>query len=269
MSRLDRLRFDAALRRAREAAYPAGEFVGQESFMQAGEILRLARRAGIGRGTKVLDLCCGVAGPGRLVTAELGCAYLGVDADPGAVALARERAGDLPCRFEVTSVPPLPEGRFDVVLLLETMLGFADKEPLLAGVTAALPPGGRFAFTVEEGEPLTDAERAAMPHADTVWPLPLDELEALLRRQGLEVRSAEERSRAHGRTAEALTAAFLADRADIAPAVGDRVLDDLVAAHELWGRWLRGGRVRKFAVVAERVGAPSGEPHALRLRSPR
>jgi len=254
MRKDDRGTYDAALRRARSAAYPAGGFVGQESFMRAEEILALAARAAIGAGTRVLDLCCGVAGPGRLVTAETGCDYLGVDASPTAVRLARDRSGGLPCRFETARVPPVPDGPFDVVLLLETMLAFADKVPLLRGVAGALPPGGRFAFTVEEGEPLTPAERAAMPAADTVWPVPLDELEAVLGRTGFAIRWSADLTPQHRRTAEALTAAFLDDRPAIATAVGERAADDLVAAHRLWSAWLRDGRVRKVAVVAERVG---------------
>ena len=140
--------------------------------MTAAEIRALAGRAGIGPGVAVLDLCCGVAGPGRFVTGELGCDYLGVDASASAVALARDRAAGLPCRFAVAQVPPVPDGTFDVVLLLETMLAFPDKDALLHAIGAALAPGGRFAFTLEEGAPLTDAERAAMPDADTVWLMP-------------------------------------------------------------------------------------------------
>src|SRR5699024_2088784 len=120
---------DLALQRARVAAYPPGEYVGQESFMGAGEILSLARRAGVGRKTSVLDLCCGAAGPGRFITATLGCAYLGVDADASAIAIAQRRAAHLNCRFHQARIPPVPGG-FDVVLLLETMLAFADKEAL-------------------------------------------------------------------------------------------------------------------------------------------
>ena len=85
----DRARFDQALQRARVSAYAPGEFVGQESFMTAGEIRALAERAGIGPGVAVLDLCCGVGGPGRLITRELGCDYLGVDASASAVAIGR------------------------------------------------------------------------------------------------------------------------------------------------------------------------------------
>ena len=108
--------------------------------MRAGEIRALAERAGIAPGVSVLDLCCGVAGPGRFITRELGCTYLGVDSSPSAIDIARERARGLPCRFEVARVPPLPPGAFDVVLLLETMLAFADKETLLRGDLAARSP---------------------------------------------------------------------------------------------------------------------------------
>src|SRR3954447_20111881 len=155
----DRTRYDRALHGARVSAYPAGEFVGQESFMTAGEIRALAERAGIGSGAAVLDLCCGVGGPGRFVTRELGCEYLGVDASASAVAVARERTDGLPCRFEVAPVPPVPAGSFDVVLLLETMLAFEDKDALVREIATALRAGGRFAFTLEEGTPLTPAER--------------------------------------------------------------------------------------------------------------
>ena len=212
MKQDERTPFDRALHRARMAAYAPGEFVGQESFMRAGEILSLARRAGIGPGVSVLDLCCGVAGPGRHIAAELGCTYLGVDASPSAIELARDRADGLPCSFEVARVPPVPSGPFDVVLLLETLLAFADKEPLLGGVSAALRVGGRFALTVEEGEPLTAGERERMPDADTVWLVPLAELRSSLERVGLRVRWQQECTSSHRTMVGALLAAFLAER---------------------------------------------------------
>jgi len=126
MKQDERAQFVGALQRARVSAYPPGEYVEQECFMRAGEIRALAGRAGIASGVVVLDLCCGIAGPGRFITRELGCSYLGVDLSASAIAIARERAGNLPCRFEVSRIPPVPSGPFDVVLLLETMLAFPD-----------------------------------------------------------------------------------------------------------------------------------------------
>ena len=220
MHALPRISVDRALRQAREGAYAPGEYVEQESFMRASEIRALAQRAGIAAGVSVLDLCCGVAGPGRFITRELGCTYLGVDSSPAAIDIARERARGLPCRFEVARVPPLPPGAFDVVLLLETMLAFADKETLLRGISGALAVGGRFAFTLEEGAPLTEAERERMPAADTVWLTPLEEMRALLRRAGLTVRREDDCSRAHREMAERLGDAFAADATAIAAQIG-------------------------------------------------
>jgi sarcosine/dimethylglycine N-methyltransferase len=252
MSEDERARYDLALETARLVAYPPGEFVGQESFMRAGEILSLAVQAGVGPGVSVLDLCCGVAGPGRFITAKLGCDYTGVDSSPDAIAVARERAGDLACRFEVSRVPPLPEGHFDVVLLLETMLAFPDKEALLREISSVLPVGGRFAFTLEEGGPLTRAERQRMPNADTVWLTPLPEMLASLERVGLRVLWHDECSEPHRVIVDSLIDAFTADANAVASRLGRRALDDLLSSHSLWSDWLREGRARKFALVAQK-----------------
>ncbi len=253
MRRDERATYDQALQRARVAAYAPGEFVGQESFMRASEIRALAVQAGVGPGISVLDLCCGVAGPGRCITRDLGCTYLGLDASAAAVEIARQRAGDLPCRFEVAQVPPLPAGPFDVVLLLETMLAFPDKEPLLRAVAGALGPRGRFAFTLEEGLPLAEAERQAMPDGDTVWLTPLDEMVTSVERVGLEVTWQEECSESHRAVADSLIDAFTEEATDIAAQIGSRTLDGLLVSHRLWSDWLEAGRVRKFAFVAERA----------------
>jgi SAM-dependent methyltransferase len=241
-----------ALERAQANAYPPGEYVGQESFMRAAEIRRLAHQARVGPGVSVLDLCCGTAGPGRMITAESGCRYLGVDHSASALAIARQLAGDLPCRFEQAHLPPLPEGRFEVIFLLETMLAFPDKGALTDEVTRVLEPGGRFAFTVEEGRPLTRRERARMPGADTVWPIELAELTGVLRNAGLTVIWRQEYSSSHHAIATALLRCYRADSPQIAGQIGTRATAELVTAHQLWSDWLGSGRVRKFAMVAEK-----------------
>ena len=220
--------------------------------MPAAEIRRLAHQARVGPGVAVLDLCCGVAGPGRMMTAESGCRYLGVDQSASALAAARQLAGELPCGFEQAHVPPLPEGRFEVVLLLETMLAFPDKETLVGEVARTLERGGRFAFTVEEGLPLTRLERSRMPAADTVWPVDLAKLTDMLRNAGLAVTWQQENSSAHHAVATALLRCYRADSSQIACQIGEQAAAELITAHQLWSDWLGSGRVRKFAMVAEK-----------------
>jgi SAM-dependent methyltransferase len=241
-----------ALERAQATAYLAGEYVGQESFMPAGEIRTLAHQAQVGPGVSVLDLCCGVAGPGRMITAESGCHYLGVDFSASALATAHERAGNLPCRFEQARLPPLPEGRFEVVLLLETMLAFPDKRALASEVARVLEPGGRFAFTVEEGRPLNRQERERMPRADTVRLIELAELTGVLHEAGLTVIWRQECSSSHHAIATALLRCYRADSPQIADQIGTQATDELIRAHQLWSDWLGSGRVHKFAMVAQK-----------------
>jgi ubiquinone/menaquinone biosynthesis C-methylase UbiE len=220
--------------------------------MRAGEIRALARQARIGPGVSVLDLCCGVAGPGRMITAESGCHYLGVDHSASALAIARELAGNLSCRFEQAHLPPLPEGRFEVVLLLETMLAFPDQQALMGEVERVLEPGGRLAFTVEEGLPLTHQERARMPGADRVWLIELAELTGMLRETGLTTIWRQEYSRSHQEIAAALLRSYRAESSQIAEQIGAQATAELITAHQLWSDWLGSGRVRKFAMVAEK-----------------
>jgi SAM-dependent methyltransferase len=220
--------------------------------MRASEVRTLAHRARVRPGISLLDLCCGVAGPGRMITAESGCRYLGVDYSASALATAQELAGNLPCRFEQAHIPPVPEGRFEVVFLLETMLAFRDKKALVGEVARVLEPGGRFAFTVEEGRPLTLQERAWMPGADTVWLIGLAELTGVLREAGFTVIWQQECSSSHHATATALLRCYRADSPQIADQIGTRATAGLITAHQLWSDWLRSRRVRKFAMVAEK-----------------
>lgn len=251
-----RRRAVAALARARRWAYRPEPYAGQESFVSSHEVLALARAAGVGPGSRVLDLCCGVGGPGRLIARATGCRLVGVDRSPGALALAGEWTGERPApaaRFVVAEVPRLPfGGRFDVVLLVETVLAFPDKGALVAEVDRLLAAGGRFALTLEEGAPLTPTERRAMPDGETVWPEELSSLRRTLEGAGLAVTSVADHTVAHALRALRLARAFEEDREAIADALGEASLESLVASHRLWAAWLAVRRVRKLALVCAR-----------------
>jgi hypothetical protein len=92
-----------------------------------------------------------------------------------------------------------------------------------------------------------------MPDADTVWLTPLREMVSALEQAGLAAIWLEDCSASHAAIAGSLIDAFVADAENIAAQIGDRALDELLAAHRLWNQWLREGRVRKFACVAEKA----------------
>src|SRR4029077_20220512 len=125
---------------------------------------------------------------------------------------------------------------------------FPDKDALAGEVARVLEPGGRFAFTVEEGRPLTQRERGRMAAADTVWPIELAELTGVLRDAGLAVTWQQEHSSAHRAIATALLRCYRDDSPQIAGQIGKQASAELIAAHQLWSDWLGSGRVRKFAM---------------------
>ncbi len=91
-----------------------------------------------------------------------------------------------------------------------------------------------------------------MPGADTVWPIELAELTGVLRKAGLTVSWRQECSSSHRATATALLRCYRADSPQIAGQIGKQATAELITAHQLWSDWLGSGRVRKFAMVAER-----------------
>jgi hypothetical protein len=61
-----------------------------------------------------------------------------------------------------------------------------------------------------------------------------------------------EYSSAHHAIATALVGWYRADSPQIAGQIGTQATAELITAHRLWSDWLGTGRVRKFAMVAEK-----------------
>jgi hypothetical protein len=59
---------------------------------------------------------------------------------------------------------------------------------------------------------------------------------------------------------DSLIDAFTAHATEIAAQIGREALDDLLAAHRLWSDWLRDGRIRKIAFVAEKTETRTTAP---------
>lgn len=245
----------ATLRRAGGVALPPGEYVGQESFVSAGEIRALATAIGIRSGDRVLDLCCGAGGISLYLVEQTGCRVLGIDLSRAAIRLARDQAarrglGDR-AGFLVAEATRPPFARtFSAVLVIETMLAIEDKLGLLRAIRRVLEPGGRVGLTLESGEPLTRDERR-MPEGDRTWLVPEAEFRALAQAAGFRVRQVDDRTVAHAGRAAGLAAAFLSERAGIEWALGADAYHHLLAGHRCWAHWLSTGRVRKLMLTLE------------------
>ena len=162
------------------SAYPRGEYVEQESFMRGSEILAMAHHAGVAPGIAVLDLCCGVTGPGRLITAELGCCYLRVDLSSSAIDIAGELSLSLRSLAHTA-------GAFGAVQRGAPLRDHACVSRQGDAASGGIGGDGSrraLRFTLEEGLPLTEAERGRMPDSDTVWLTPLPEMLAYRSRPG-------------------------------------------------------------------------------------
>ncbi len=115
-------------------------------------IERLADRAGIVRGSRVLDVGCGLGGSALWLARQLGCTVLGLTISSVQAVMAREKARaeklDDRVRFEVSDASHLdltPES-FDVVWVVECSEHLIDKADFIAQSARALRPGGVLAL---------------------------------------------------------------------------------------------------------------------------
>jgi hypothetical protein len=136
-------------------------------------------------------------------------------------------------------------------MLLETMLGIANKPSFVREVRRLLRPGGCFALTLEAGEPLTPAEASALPGGAAIWFTPEANFRALLADAGLRVRWTSDLTAAHAARTRRLVATYEGARGEIVAAMGATFWSEIVAQHRAFAAWMETGRLRKVAIVAE------------------
>ena len=112
----------------------------------------LARRAGVGDGSRVLDVCAGLGGPARFLASRRGSTVVALELHAGRAAAAR-RLNRLVGATAVwvvrgdATVLPFDRGAFDACVSQEALLHIADKPAVLAECHRVLAPGGRIAFS--------------------------------------------------------------------------------------------------------------------------
>jgi len=114
--------------------------------------VRLARLAGVGPGTRVLDVGGGFGGPARTLAVEFGCHVTSVDLTESYVRAARLLTARMRIEDRVSHqvgnalTLPFPDGAFDMVWTQNSGMNIADKERLYRGFHRVLRPGGLLAI---------------------------------------------------------------------------------------------------------------------------
>jgi tocopherol O-methyltransferase len=127
---------------------------GEESAVCAQEqlIARLAQRAGIPRGARVLDVGCGLGGSSLWLARRLGCSVLGITLSPIQATAARERArqenleGTVAFAVLDANRLALAPASFDIVWCIECSEHLEDKPDFFRACGRLLRPGGRLAL---------------------------------------------------------------------------------------------------------------------------
>jgi len=161
----------------------------------------LARRAGVGATSRVLDVCAGLGGPARFVASRRGSAVVALELH-AARAAGAARLNQIVKQTRVTVVRadattlPFQARAFDACLSQEALLHIPDKAAVLAECHRVLAPGGRLAFTDWIAFPrLEDGERRRLWEWMAATTLQtLEGYRALLGRSGFTAIAAEDLS---------------------------------------------------------------------------
>jgi sarcosine/dimethylglycine N-methyltransferase len=147
----------AALARARHAAAPARPedlFAhDQDHYGGLAAVEALARRSSIGPGSRVLDVCAGLAGPARFLAHRFGCRVTAVDLNHGRSAGGRRLTRLVGLSRLVWTVRgdaqvlPFRDGAFTAVISQEGLLHVPDKAAMLRESHRVLTAGCRIAFS--------------------------------------------------------------------------------------------------------------------------
>lgn len=110
----------------------------------------VAEATGVGPGQAALDVACGTGVVARALAARTGDAgrVVGIDRNPGMLAVARAAAPGIEWREGVAEALPFQPAEFDAVACAFGLMFFEDRAAALAEMWRVLRPGGRVAVAV-------------------------------------------------------------------------------------------------------------------------
>jgi ubiquinone/menaquinone biosynthesis C-methylase UbiE len=224
----------------------------------------LAREAGVGARSRVLDVCSALGGPARHLASTIGCEVVGLDATSTmhAEAVRRTQAAGLQEKvsFRLGDALDMPfeDGAFDVVWGQDAWCYVTDKARLMRECARVVRPGGVVAFTdwIETG-PMSD-ERWTALNAFMVFPYleTLDGYAVLAESAGLGVMAREDLSLDFARhVGMYLDAVQRTHRPGIVAGYGQQMYDEVERGLTLWRDASAAGQVGRGRLIARKAAA--------------
>jgi ubiquinone/menaquinone biosynthesis C-methylase UbiE len=142
---------DQVLAEVRKEAF--GRDIGQNSWLTVEEYDQFISWLDLSNQKHVLEVASGAGGPARYLADLVGCRVTGIDANESGVATATQAVESNQARlvsFRVADAnAPLPfdDDSFDVLICIDSMNHFPDRERVLREWRRLLRSGGRALFT--------------------------------------------------------------------------------------------------------------------------
>jgi len=111
---------------------------------------KLIAAAGVGPGMRVVDIACGtgVLAIEAAKATQPGGSVVGVDLNPGMLAVARSKDSSIDWRKASAEALPLDSEEFDAALCQFGLMFFSDRSAAIREMLRVLRPGGRLAIAV-------------------------------------------------------------------------------------------------------------------------
>jgi cyclopropane fatty-acyl-phospholipid synthase-like methyltransferase len=173
-----------------------------DSPIRDGEVVELARRAGISKGSHVVEPGSGSGGVSRILARELECEVRGIDLTPYQLEEAEQRAEEADLQDLVSyslgdmATYDYEQDAYDVAVDMFSWIHVADWPSLFSLLRGALKPGGRLVMYDAFLTPTaTDETEIAMKASWLPRIGPVDDCTELLERSGYRVIHTEDRRR--------------------------------------------------------------------------
>ncbi|MFL5414308.1 MAG: class I SAM-dependent methyltransferase [Myxococcales bacterium] len=154
---------------------PRSGFTDQNHVGSRELTLALGERAGIRRGMRVLDSCCGIGGTARVLADSFGCHAVGIEITPArcrdAVALSRRvgLGGDVGVVLGDACALPFTGEVFDAVVSQSAWSHVTDKRRLLLETARVLRRSGVLAFEDAVRGPRAGSHEEALHRLSRYW----------------------------------------------------------------------------------------------------